>query len=438
MENQEFEARRPKSVIDEVIGLNRVVKEVVTEDSKETIQRFIYVNSVDEVQNQTSHYRIARPMPGKEEQIFSNHYGQSFEYLRTKMRGSKSLVATVEGDGSIYNQDPFFDHAGFRPVFHYMIDREGPLQFNQIKFYVMAWDEKIEDYVKLEVFKIITKVKMADHSILEFQLENDKEVRAGTAETYILKSLNAVDTSMFNPRGRTEEDVVNDYADSELDKFCQNFIFRFTKDFQRSIVPVLMDRKNGYEIVQVLVKKEVVSSVTKIRPLFEKLLRGEINIIKLLAETNQIVMEARSITELKEIEREMAKNWMELDQKFSPQSFALMEEEERLKMEALKAKIAAAKGGGPQTGSGGTAIQDIVKAEKPKPGPVASGATGVNERTVAAGSITAVANDAPPQQQAAPAPAPDSGQPLSKEEAEKKRIAELQARIAEIKKKQGL
>jgi len=68
--------------------------------SKNTIERKVYINSLPELEKQTAAYRCATPAPGTKG-IYTNDYGQSYEYTRSARPGSSGNVETVYTAGNL-------------------------------------------------------------------------------------------------------------------------------------------------------------------------------------------------------------------------------------------------------------------------------------------------------------------------------------------------
>ncbi|MCL2540033.1 MAG: hypothetical protein FWE53_01180 [Firmicutes bacterium] len=207
------------------------------------MERKVYINNLDEVKGQSAAYRVAKPV-SDDLGIWTNSYGQSYEFTRCARAGSDIRVEFVFDDGVLAWYDAFYKDAGFRPALQLIFNPQSPREAREINYEVMAWDDKKSEYVKTKVTKHVLDIKTKDGTTVEMQIDNWDEIKKGNAKTYKLKTLHSIKAQAFNKNGS------NIYKDSDIDKACDNFYNNLAQEVQRDVCTVVMDEKT-YEITDV-------------------------------------------------------------------------------------------------------------------------------------------------------------------------------------------
>jgi len=204
-----------------------------------TIKRKVYINSKQEIESQNPAYRCATPAPNSEN-IWTDDYGQSYEYTCSPRSGSSDRVEYVYSDGDLVCDHVSLGAAGLRFVMNLIANPEFVSAARPDNKEVLAWDPEDQEITKQNVEKHVVDIPMKDGTTIPMQIDN--YIKNSETECVLnLKTLYSIKAQRFDGNS-------NDYDGSEIDQACEEFYNQLAPEIQARILTVTMDKKNGYAI----------------------------------------------------------------------------------------------------------------------------------------------------------------------------------------------
>ena len=150
---------------------------------------------------------------------------------------------------------------------------KSPREARKVEYTVYVWHEGNSKAVKENVVKWVLDIPLKNGKTVPMQIDNWKDIQNGNAQEYQLKTLYAIKPQRFNKIKKSGKS--NEYDGSEIDEACGDFYETLTPEIQNQIVPVVMDKDNNYEIIELITKEAKKDSIVTYDEMAERIMGPE-------------------------------------------------------------------------------------------------------------------------------------------------------------------